>query len=131
MQLTEEQKAAIAATPYNQMVAKLAKPGADILASLSPEKCHLWHMATGIAGEAGELIDAIKKPVCYSKEVDRVNVIEELGDLEFYMEGLRQGLGITREETLEANKVKLLGKRYASGSYSDAAAIARADKVEA
>ena len=63
----------------------------------------------------------------YGKPLDRENVIEELGDLEFYMEGLRQGLGITREETLQANVAKL-GARYAAGKYSDKAAIARADK---
>lgn len=42
------------------------------------------------------------------------------------MEGLRQRLGITREETITGNIVKL-GKRYADG-YSDKAAQERADK---
>jgi hypothetical protein len=53
--------------------------------------------------------------------------IEELGDLEFYMEGLRQGLGITREDTLKANIAKL-SKRYASGKYSNQQAHEHADK---
>jgi hypothetical protein len=58
-------------------------------------------------------------------------VIEELGDLEFYMEGLRQGFGITREEVLTTNIYKLaLGPkaRYKGGKYSDKAAQDRADK---
>ncbi|WVX87550.1 MazG-like pyrophosphatase [Vibrio phage EniLVp02] len=114
--------------PYDQFVANLIKPGADILASLTPEKVNLWHMATGVSGEAGELEDAIKKHVAYNKELDRKNVIEELGDLEFYMEGIRQALGLTRDEILAHNKDKL-SKRY-SGGYSDAAAHARADKAE-
>ena len=114
---------------HSKMVAYLAKPGEAILESLDPVKCHTLHMAVGISGEAGELLDAIKKYVVYGKELDRENVIEELGDLEFYMEGLRQGLGITRQKTIDANIAKL-GVRYANG-YSDKAAQERADKVEA
>jgi NTP pyrophosphatase (non-canonical NTP hydrolase) len=111
---------------YADMVAKLAKPGAAILETLTPTDCHLLHMTVGISGEAGELLDAVKKAVVYRKPLDFDNVIEELGDLEFYMEGLRQALDITREQTLDANKAKL-GIRYLNG-YSDKAAQVRADK---
>ena len=115
------------AEAYAKMVEALAKPGEAIVEEMTPFRAHLLHMAIGISGEAGELLDAIKKAVIYNKPIDRENVIEELGDLEFYMEGLRQGLGITREETLQTNVAKL-GARYAAGKYSDNAAIARADK---
>ncbi|MDR8269105.1 nucleotide pyrophosphohydrolase, partial [Acinetobacter baumannii] len=56
--------------------------------------------------------------------------IEELGDLEFYMERIRQIIGVSREETIAANMAKL-GKRYSKGTYSNEQAQARADKVEA
>ena len=113
---------------HNILVSKLAKPGADIIATLTPEKAHIWHMASALQSEAGELFDAIKKPVIYNKkEIDRVNVVEELGDMEFYMAGIRQGLGISRRETLIANMEKL-GVRYGD-KYSDNAAQARADKT--
>ena len=113
---------------YADMVAKLAKPGHAIQDSLSPQKCHMIHMAVGVSGEAGELLDAIKKAVIYNKPIDIENVIEELGDLEFYMEGLRQGLGITRAETLSAN-IRKLGTRYKNLTYSDQQAQDRADKI--
>lgn len=116
---------------HSKMVTKLAKDGGEINASLSNEQCHLLHMAVGISGEAGELLDAIKKAVIYQKPLDLNNVIEELGDLEFYMEGLRQGLGINRRFTLVHNEHKLQsGKnaRYKEG-YSDKAAQERADKT--
>ena len=48
---------------HTDMVNKLAKPGADILASLSEVDCHMLHMTLGIAGEVGELVDAIKKSI--------------------------------------------------------------------
>lgn len=116
---------------YTQMVKDLFKPGTDILASLSPEKCVLLHAAIGISGEAGELLDAIKKHVMYNKKLDLENVIEELGDLEFYLEAIRQVIHVTREELLEGNCDKLLNKdkgRYSTGTYSDTQAQQRADK---
>jgi NTP pyrophosphatase (non-canonical NTP hydrolase) len=112
---------------FEEMVAGLVKPGKAIIESLTPEKADSLHMAVGVAGEAGELLDAIKKYVIYNKTLDRDNVVEELGDLEFYMEGLRQALDISREETIKANITKL-GVRYSSGSYSDKQAHDRADK---
>ncbi len=112
---------------HKRLVAELAKPGWDIVNEMTPTKAHCMHMAIGVCGESGELMDAVKKHVIYAKTLDRENVIEELGDLEFYMEGLRQGLNITREETLEAN-IKKLRKRYGE-KYSNQAAIDRADKA--
>lgn len=115
---------------FEEMVAALVKPGEDIIASLTPAKADLWHMGTGVSGEAGELLDAIKRVAVYNKPIDLENVIEELGDLEFFMEGIRQNLGITREQTLLGNIAKL-GKRYSEGKYSDKQAQDRADKAEA
>lgn len=112
-----------------ELVLTLTKPGNEILKTLNPSKVHLLHMAFGIAGEAGELLDAIKKATIYNKPLDLGNVIEELGDLEFYMQGLRIALAISRAETLQNNIVKLK-ERYHSGTYTDKEAQERADKKE-
>ena len=112
---------------HTEMVAALVKPGSDILEKLTPDDCVLLHAAVGISGESGELLDAIKKSVIYRKPLDRENVIEELGDLEFFIENLRSCLGITREETLAAN-IKKLSIRYPNWGYSDQRAQERADK---
>lgn len=112
---------------HDDLVRALAKPGQDIVASMTPHTAHLLHMVLGVAGEAGELVDAIKKHAIYNKTLDYDNVIEELGDIEFYLEGLRDALVITREQTIRANIAKL-SMRYKGGKYSDAAAKARADK---
>lgn len=112
---------------HADMVTALAKPGEQIAQEINADDAHLMHMAIGISGEAGELLDAIKKKVIYRKELDLENVIEELGDLEFYMEGLRQGLGITREQCLAAN-INKLGTRYKNFEYSNEKAQTRADK---
>lgn len=113
---------------YAEFVCSLVKDPRDILTTLDYPKIDLLHMTLGISGEAGELLDAVKKQVVYNKPIDRQNLIEELGDIEFYMEGMRQCLGLTRQEVIEANVAKL-GKRY-SGKYSDEQAIARKDKQD-
>ena len=116
---------------WELMVKKLLKPGADIMAQMTAEQMHLVHMSMGISGESGEILDAIKKHCVYQKPLDRDNVIEELGDIEFYLQGLRDSLGITREETLIQNYDKLVGgknARYSDGVYTNEKAIARADK---
>lgn len=115
---------------HQDLVRALVKPGEDIAANITPQEAHALHMIAGVSGESGELLDAIKKHVIYKKPLDRANVVEELGDLEFYMEGLRQGLGITREETIDGNIAKL-SVRYSGLKYSDSAAQNRADKVGA
>ncbi len=112
--------------PYPALVRYCVKPGDAIFATLTPEKAHMLHMLLGLAGEVGELIDGYKKHLIYNKPLDRENLIEELGDIEFYLEGFRQGLNISRQETIARNQDKL-NKRYAEG-YSDIAAANRADK---
>lgn len=114
---------------YDAMVMQLAKPGVDIASQITPLQAHQLHMAVGVAGESGELLDAIKKHVVYRNPLDIQNVIEELGDLEFFMSGLRQSIGVTREVTLTRNYHKLMMKRYPNG-YTDQAAQDRADKAE-
>lgn len=113
---------------HTEMVRVLKKDGQQLIDELTPSKADLQHMGIGVCGEAGELLDGIKKHTIYNKEIDRNNIIEELGDLEFYMEGIRQNLNITREETLEAN-IKKLEVRYNRFKYSNQAAQNRADKI--
>lgn len=68
---------------YQNFVLSRAKPGADILEELVGYQVHIWHMATGIVGEVVELM-------AYT---DRKNMLEELGDIEFYLAGLLHAAG--------------------------------------
>lgn len=96
---------------------------------LDSDKSALAHAVMGITGEAGELIDAVKKHWAYGKELDVVNVIEELGDLRFYYQAMLNMFGLTDEDVCAMNMDKLQ-KRYPTGVYRDQDAIARADKLE-
>lgn len=87
------------------------------------------HAALGICGEAGELADAIKKTVVYGKKEDMPNILEELGDLRFYIQAVQNIYGIPEQVILQYNAEKL-AKRYSSLRYTDEEAIRRADKAE-
>ena len=115
-------------TQFEKMTLALAKDGAVIKQEITPEQANLLHMGVGAAGEAAELLDAIKKHVIYQKPLDVENVKEELGDLLFYMSNLMQSVGLSFEEILQHN-IDKLSVRYSKGSYSNAQAQERADKV--
>ena len=88
----------------------------------------LTHAALGLTGEAGEFADAIKRYVVYTKPLDKVNCIEEIGDILWYCALAAESLGVTLSEIAQVNidKLKL---RYPE-KYSDLFAQRRADKVQ-
>ncbi|EPZ51373.1 MazG nucleotide pyrophosphohydrolase domain protein [Bacteriovorax sp. BAL6_X] len=67
----------------------------------------LLHAGIGLSTEAGEFLDALKKHIFYGKELDRVNLAEELGDLFWYMAIVGDELGIKFEDVMERNITKL------------------------
>lgn len=112
---------------HESLVRNLKKNPIQILTELTPESADLIHMIMGVVGEAGELLDAIKKHTMYNKPLDLDNVIEELGDIEFYLEGIRQTLNLNRIDILNTN-INKLTKRYSSGTFTNEQAQQRADK---
>ncbi len=94
----------------------------------STSQLRLLHGGMGISGEAGELMDAIKKHILYNKELDVKNVKEELGDLCWYMSLLLDEIGSSFEEVMKMNHDKL-EKRF-PGGFTEKLAQQRLDKVE-
>jgi NTP pyrophosphatase (non-canonical NTP hydrolase) len=87
----------------------------------------LVHAAMGISGEAGELVDAVKKHWVYGKPLDTENVLEECGDVLFYLVAMLNECGFSLMDAMEHNEAKL-AKRYPDG-WSEQAAIERKDKA--
>jgi NTP pyrophosphatase (non-canonical NTP hydrolase) len=124
---TDQQFSENLSNKYSKFVKSRTKPSSDVVKTFNASKAALVHAVLGVSGEAGELLDAIKKVVIYDKELDIDNIVEELGDIEFYMELLRQELGLTREFIILKN-ISKLEKRYPT-KYSDKDALERKDKV--
>lgn len=112
---------------HTDLVARLKKDDHQMYLELQPGDCDVAHMILGVGAESGELMTAAKSYLFYRKPLDRVNVIEEMGDLEFYLEGLRQRWKISRDEVLAAN-IEKLNRRFVEGVFSNAEAIERKDK---
>lgn len=114
--------------PYDEMVSQLKKDSHKLFDAITPFSLDVIHMGMGISGESGELLDSIKKMFAYGQELNLENVIEELGDIEYYLEGLRQILNLNRDDILQRNQEKLM-KRYKDFRYSDDCAKSRLDKA--
>ena len=74
----------------------------------------LLNAVMGLNGEAGEVIDHVKKVCFQGHELDQGHLIEELGDTAWYLAVCAEALGVTLEEVLNRNIVKLKA-RYPDG----------------
>jgi NTP pyrophosphatase (non-canonical NTP hydrolase) len=68
----------------------------------------------GLNGESGECIDIMKKHIFQGHELDREHLIEELGDVAWYLAVCCEGLGVSLEEVMEKN-IEKLKARYPEG----------------
>lgn len=73
----------------------------------------------GLAGEAGEVCDLIKKHLGHGHELDKEKVKLELGDVLWYVAGLAHVLGFSLSEVAAANILKLK-RRYPNGFSQEA-----------
>lgn len=71
----------------------------------------LLHAAMGITTEAGEFMDAFKKHFLYGKQLDVINLKEELGDILWYIAIAADELGISFESIMQTN-IDKLKKRF-------------------
>jgi NTP pyrophosphatase (non-canonical NTP hydrolase) len=53
--------------------------------SLEPFQIELLHASMGAVTESAEMMDAMKKHLIYGAELDMVNVLEEIGDMMWYI----------------------------------------------
>lgn len=67
----------------------------------------LLHAGIGLATEAGELLDALKKHIFYGKPLDVVNIKEEVGDLFWYLAVGCDEIDGDFEDIMETNIAKL------------------------
>ena len=77
--------------------------------SLDPDnrKQRLNLAAMGLAGEAGEVVDHIKKHIFHGKPLDADALLLELGDVLWYYMLLIRTLNTTIDEVVVANVAKL------------------------
>lgn len=93
---------------------------------LAPEDVMIVWNGMGLAGEAGEVADEIKKAIFHRHGLAPETVSKlkkELGDVLWYVAALCTNLGLSIEDVMEENITKLK-QRYPDG-YSSEASISR------
>lgn len=81
--------------------------------------------ALGIAGEAGEVADLIKKYVGHGHPLDVPKITKELGDVLWYVSDIAALIGVSLEKVATTN-IEKLKKRYPNG-FSERDSINRTD----
>lgn len=107
---------------YQSFVLNLEADAEDVLDAFLASSRHeqiktirLLHAVLGLASEAGEFADQLKRCLIYGKDLDETNVAEELGDGLWYSALGAAAIGCTLAEIHAANRAKLAarhGRRY-------------------
>src|ERR1700755_2855762 len=82
------------------------------------------HAGMGLVTEAAEFLDGLKKSIFYGKDLDLVNLSEELGDSDWYKAIACDELGKSFEE-IQVMVISKLRKRYKDKEFSSENAINR------
>ena len=68
----------------------------------------------GLCGESGEVIDIVKKHLAQGHELNREKIIDELGDVAWYIAEIATVLGVQLEDILTGN-IEKLKRRFPDG----------------
>jgi NTP pyrophosphatase (non-canonical NTP hydrolase) len=101
---------ALAARTIPRKVGDSACPDCGV----SPDLPQMLNFALGLAGEAGEIVERVKKFYFHGHPLDEEAVIKELGDLLWYINAMADRIGAPLEEVACRNIDKLM-KRYPQG----------------
>ena len=74
----------------------------------------LANAALGLAGEAGEVADTMKKHLFHGYPLDRDALVKELGDCMWYIAMFATELGVSLDEIARTN-IEKLRRRYPDG----------------
>ena len=93
------------ANDYQELAGRTLIDGPDF--EITDDQVMLSWNALGLAGEAGEVADLIKKQVYHQHGVDPEAIKKELGDVLWYVAALCSNLDLTMEEVMQHNIDKL------------------------
>lgn len=84
------------------------------LRTANKDKDLVINAALGLAGESGEVADLIKKHLFQGHELNKEKIIDELGDILWYIAIMAEGLGVEME-VIPTHNINKLRKRYPNG----------------
>ena len=104
------------ANDYQKLAARtlIDKPGFDI----SDNEIMVIWTALGLAGEAVEVVECVKKGVLHRHGIDKEKLAKEIGDSLWYIAGLCTTLGLNMAEVMQSN-IEKSEVRYPNGFSPD------------
>jgi NTP pyrophosphatase (non-canonical NTP hydrolase) len=75
-----------------------------------PALADLLHAALGLFTEAGEILEHLQQVLSGAQPFDKINLLEELGDIEWYRALALRSSGLTPEEVRAKNHAKLVAR---------------------
>jgi NTP pyrophosphatase (non-canonical NTP hydrolase) len=109
----EQNPVVITAADYQEQAARTLITNRAV-SDYPGEQIRLVWNALGLAGEAGEVADVVKKAVFHEHPLDQATLIKELGDVLWYVAALCSVLNIDLGDVMQANIDKLKA-RYPEG----------------
>lgn len=109
---------------YGKDITLRSSRGAHTSVKLDPKHAQLIHGIIGLFGEAGELMGHLHDVLTGGSEVDPVNILEELGDMEWYAAVLHRLYSTTPRQARTVNIAKL-DKRYPGRRFTEERALER------
>lgn len=111
--LLEARGANIAPQPHEDFASYQRE--AHKTAGTMPERDRVFMASMGLAGEAGEVVDELKKVHFHAKPYERAKLVRELGDVLWYLAELATTLGIDLQEVAFENLAKLRARHGGEG----------------
>lgn len=105
---------------FRENVLKTEAPLPASLQGFHTYEGRLLHAAIGLSTESGELLDALKKRIFYGKDLDLVNIKEELGDLLWYLLIALDAIDCSMVDCMKTNIAKLKERYPNKFTQSDA-----------
>jgi NTP pyrophosphatase (non-canonical NTP hydrolase) len=76
-----------------------------------PEKHAIVYPTMGMMGEAGEVAEKVKKWLRGDRELDKLELLKEAGDVMWYLASLADDLGYTLQDMVDENVKKLTSRK--------------------
>jgi len=76
-----------------------------------PEKHAIIYPTLGMLGEAGEASEKVKKWLRGDRELDKLELLKEAGDVLWYLASLADDLGFTFQDMVDENVKKLSSRK--------------------
>lgn len=87
--------------------AKRTEPREYIFKGTKEVSPRIEHAVMGLVTEAGEIMDSLKKVKIYNQNLDKTNLVEEAGDIMWYLAILADALNVSFEDMWDKNIRKL------------------------